>query len=328
MLNVNGEPIGFFNGIDDIRTLKFLARYIMGKGNHLQLTGNSSEAKTMLKDEMELAIKTREKITQQQLYIRERALYAATINLMDHDEFSWIEVNKRDCAIVYYRLTTTINSQLFPSGIDFLANGRAATQILFDNLNLKVPAGQKSHSIRLRLIKDYFEEWIVEGNRDEKRPLMRSLSDYSDKSLSTLKKLSWLDETDVESCDWAWNYLKDYHSEEIQSGQRGIEILDRFSTQSAEEKYLAICTALRVWEPHVAEKTLLLQNIKKAWTERQRRRNQVGNKAINVFVSDEVKEKLDRLASLNKTHQKVVITNLINQEYDLRREEIQAHLSL
>ena len=76
--------------------------------------------------------------------------------------------------------------------------------------------------------------------------------------------------------------------------------------------------------PHTAAKYFNLA----AKVLRQRRRNQVGNKAINVFVSDEVKEKLDRLAILNKTHQKVVITNLINQEYDLRRDEIKAHLSL
>ncbi|HHR6080200.1 TPA: hypothetical protein ACS7ZY_002592, partial [Providencia alcalifaciens] len=132
-----------------------------------------------------------------------------------------------------------------------------------------------------------------------------------------VKPFKWLNETSTEGIEWAWQYLVDYHkSEHIDAGRMGIDSLQYFNPINPEEKYLAIYSVLKLWNSHHFEKKMLINNLNRAWRQRQLRRERTNKKAINCYLDITVKEKLDFLVKNKRCQINELLTDLINEEYD------------
>lgn len=326
MVHYPDKRDGYFDALDDIRTLKFLARAKLGNQAYTDLSSDTAKSKSEIRALLDEYLSDNFGDTPSRVVGRDQLMEIARNNLLPLERFEWIEENKEACSVIYYRITNTTNSELLPFDQTNLLVGPSPGLNLFHQLSLNT--SPNSHSQRMERIRTFFDTWQSDGLSKQKWVLINNLRLYWTSTSEAFKKISWLTDADEDACEWAWRYLHEYHNKEFAEKRPGILMINQFSPNNTTEKYLAIYTVLLLWQPHVAEKILLLKNIKKAWSERQRRRDQEGKKAINTFVSTEVKQKLDHLASLNQCQLKDMLTMLINEEYARRRDEIKAHLSL
>lgn len=180
---------------------------------------------------------------------------------------------------------------------------------------------------RFECIRNYFDLWI-DTSASIKSNFMFSLKNLWISSLKAVKTFMWLTKAEKEQCEWAWNYLNDYHRKETAELRPGIRSINSFNPINDHEKFLAIYAALRIWRPHIAEKNQFIRNINRAWRERQRRKEQEDKKVINTYVSIKVKQKLDLLARYNRCKINEVLSDLINKEYKRLEDDIKQKLNI
>lgn len=89
-----------------------------------------------------------------------------------------------------------------------------------------------------------------------------------------------------------------------------------FRPVNAEEQRLAICAAFDLWETEIASKKLFLINLNKAWNQRKLRRARTNKKALNTYLKNETKLKLDLLAEHGSMRVSDVLEKMINEYYE------------
>lgn len=311
--------------VNDLRTLKFFVhRLRVGPGFpsfSLPVTNEKSVIKSALNEYLATSypdIATRENTSNW-------LMNEAAINLIPSDRFNWLKENQDACCAVWGYLVSVANNRLHGqhtgnSAIDTMPFG-----VLYHQMNIS--PRPTSHSERFGCIEDYFDNWINFADpRIQKSDFMENLKNQWVSVLKHVKVFDWLSEPEKDGCEWAWRYLEDYHRKEIDSDNLGINTINFFYPINDAEKFLAIYAALRIWDCHKAEKTLLLKNMNKAWKQRQLRREREDKKAINSYVDIKVKERLDQLARYNRCQINEVLTELINKEYGQLKSKIDERL--
>lgn len=242
-------------------------------------------------------------------------------NIIPNERFDWLNENQDACSAIWGYLSTTKNNVTHGQNThNSLIDGHPE-KILYHQLSINPTPS--SHAERFNSIKRYFDLWIISPESAcSKSAFMDSLKNRWLSMLREVKTLNWLIKPEREQCEWAWNYLEDYHRKENSDFRPGIPVLFSFHPINDHEKFLAIYGVLRNWTAHKAEKTLLLKNMSRAWRERQRRHDQKEKKAINSYVDVKVKERLALLARYNRCQINEVLSDLINKEYRRLESEI------
>lgn len=314
------NPEDLIREINDLRTLKFFAFRINKNANHKLITDIAANEKNALKSALIEHLRAYPDVSARWT-LANWLISEGDRNIIPNDQFDWLKDNPDACSAIWFFLSTTLNLFVhsLPTKIPFIDTHPQA--ILYHQLSLD--PNPSSHEERLNCIKLYFDTWIIESQSDYKKSLfMGTLKNRWSLMLREVKTLNWFIKPDREQCEWAWNYLENYHRKEQSEGRLGIPVLGGLVPINNSERFIAIYGVLRSWPAHKAEKTLFLKNISRAWRERQRRHDQKEKKAINSYVDIKVKERLALLARYKRCQINEVLSDLINKEYRQLEPEI------
>lgn len=118
----------------------------------------------------------------------------------------------------------------------------------------------------------------------------------------------WLKQKDTEQCDWAWNYIKNSeHS----------RYFTTWPPINHDEKYFAIQAVFDhgSWE-NPDKVNLLLNSMKKAWSQKKFRDKSEGKKPYSVTMTTKTKDRLDELVLHHELKITDIIERLIKEEYE------------
>lgn len=141
----------------------------------------------------------------------------------------------------------------------------------------------------------------------------------------------WLDRKNEDMCLWAYRYINEYQSKSQkeaneQSVSDSFQLPGEISSPTInevslpvpgdnEELFYSIFAMYDLWEPTVDRKKLFLINMNKAWNQKKVREGRKGKKAINTFISDDSKSKLDLLAKKYDMRLSLVLEKLIREKF-------------
>ncbi|MDX5629556.1 MULTISPECIES: hypothetical protein [unclassified Brenneria] len=135
------------------------------------------------------------------------------------------------------------------------------------------------------------------------------------------KPLRWLPEKDEESCIWVWDCLKEKIGR-MSVFETPSNFIKMFKPSDNMERYLAICVTCDLWNESLDSKKLLMINLNKAWNQRKLRKLRTDKKAINCYLRNETKERLDKLAMYYEMRISDVLEKLINERYKKVNDEM------
>jgi hypothetical protein len=302
------------NGVNDLRTLKFFVHRLRNAQNLPPFFGPATNEKSVIKSALNDYLTTSHLDSSSREHTSTWLLSEAANNLIPLDQFDWLKENQDACCAVWGHLSNVKNHFLHGQGTGNPLIDSFPNMVLYQQMN--IPPKPTSHAERFECIKEYFDTWIQAPYFGiPKSFFMGKLKSEWIAMLKEVKIFSWLISPGRDTCEWAWKYLEDYDRKETGESRVGIKEINFFYPINESEKFLAIYAALRIWDCHKAEKTLLLKNMNKAWRQRQLRREREDKKAINCYVDLKTKERLDKLARYNRCQINEVLTDLINNEY-------------
>jgi hypothetical protein len=129
--------------------------------------------------------------------------------------------------------------------------------------------------------------------------------------------LKWLPNED-EAVLWAWNKLKQRQAENgsVLPGNYRIDILTAwFTPLSHDERHLALRAALDLWDNAPDSKQLFLLNLNKAWNQQKLRKSRIDKKALNTYLKNDTKTRLDLMAEQSGLRISDLLEKLINEHY-------------
>lgn len=314
-------PVDLIREINDLRTLKFFAHILNNATGNPVISVLATNEKSTLKPALIQHLLTAYADISSQWNAVNWLISMGDRNVIPNEQFDWLNENQDACSAIWGFLSTTTNYYAHGQLTQIPLIDTQPQAILYHQLSLNLKP--LSHAERFNCIKLYFDVWIIDQNSGySKAFFMGNLKNRWVSMLREVKTLNWLAKPEREQCEWAWNYLHDYHRKEQSEARLGISVLWSFQPINDHEKFLAIYGVLRSWAAHKAEKTLLLKNMSRAWRERQRRQDQKEKKAINSYVDVKVKERLALLARFNRCQINEVLSDLINKEYRRLEPEI------
>lgn len=93
------------------------------------------------------------------------------------------------------------------------------------------------------------------------------------------------------------------------------ELTTWFTPLSHHERCLALRAALDLWDDAPDTKRLFLLNLNKAWNQQKLRQSRTDKKALNTYLKNETKMRLDILATHYNMRISDVLEKLINEHY-------------
>lgn len=132
--------------------------------------------------------------------------------------------------------------------------------------------------------------------------------------------LKWLPDEE-EPVLWAWNNLQKVQQERIGSPYSNVfkptlpGLTTWFAPLSHSERHHALRAALDLWEDSPDSKKLFLLNLNKAWNQHKLRQSRTDKKALNTYLKNETKMRLDLLATHHGMRISDVLEKLINEHY-------------
>lgn len=302
----------------DLRTLNFFLYYLQSTSDskssirkHPHPIQDKRQLNNILQRYMDVELQTRG------VDYNDDLINLAVQNLLPEDEFNWLKNSESACIFIwgYIKQQSLVIDDHFVS-----------RRYIDEIKKLKLTEQALSHQERIQKIQQAFDAFFIDNRRQKsKSSIMENLREAWGKS-SREKPISWLNQTDLNLTRWALEYIETYNQKQSENSAFPIEPVpvDIFTlTNSPEEHFLAINAALLLWQAHPDTIKLFYQNITKAWKQRELRRTREHMKAINTYISVEAKNKLDKLAKFNRARMNEILELLIEDEYELHRQEIE-----
>lgn len=306
------------NWIDNIRICRLCLRYLKYKGVQVGMY-NSEDISSCINELKKVeANVTRGDYTKDQFWSELKA--ACADNILSESSFSWFANNERAAFWLWGYLYS----------IDDIALGIPCINMLGDNYRnwyqrLQLTTTPSNHEERVRIIETYFDKIIVGIGSGLKKMAMENLKMKWSAIFNEARPIKWLP-NDEESSLWAWDNIKKQHEFLVEAGKPRFSLSledDRhkwfaawFRPVNAEEQRLAICAAFDLWETEIASKKLFLINLNKAWNQRKLRRTRADKKALNTYLKNGTKLKLDLLAEHGNMRVSDVLEKMINEYYE------------
>lgn len=253
---------------------------------------------------------------EQQDRLLEEINTACDENILPADRFDWLERDERAAFWLWGYLYTVGDLTL---GISSSRDARYYQNwYQFLQLN-KSPT---SHRERMQLLFNFFD-WIIipaPPVNHLKSQVMDRLKDQWKNIYSKPVPLKWLPDEE-EAVLWAWNSLKSLQEERnVPTGglsfmlsSPGLSIW--FTPLSHSERNLALRAAIDLWDDAPDTKRLFLLNLNKAWNQQKLRQSRTDKKALNTYLKNETKTRLDFMAERSGVRISDMLENLINDHY-------------
>lgn len=237
-------------------------------------------------------------------------------NILPQESFDWLRMDERAAFWLWAYLCKTRDS-LF--GIDSPSDSEFGTN-WYQRLNLSV--SPVSHLERVNIIVTLFDSIIIPTPpvKYVKKQAMEKLKDQWKVIYNKPLPLKWLpDEEDAVL--WAWNNLQKVQRDNplgiSRSSMRwkasGLTIW--FTPFNHAERNLALRAALDLWDGAQDTKRLFLLNLNKAWNQQKLRQSRTDKKALNTYLKNETKTRLDLMAERNGVRISDMLETLINAHY-------------
>lgn len=237
-------------------------------------------------------------------------------NILSAEKFDWIENDERAAFWMWGYLCEASDYQLGIPRSGDAPFGQNWYQFL--QLN-KSPA---SHRERMQLLFNFFD-WIIipaPPVNHLKSQVMDRLKDQWKNIYSKPAPLKWLPDEE-EAVLWAWNSLKSLQ-EERNAPTGGLSftlsspgLSTWFTPLSHAERNLALRAALDLWDDAPDTKRLFLLNLNKAWNQQKLRQSRTDKKALNTYLKNETKMRLDFMAERSGVRISDMLETLINDHY-------------
>ena len=190
------------------------------------------------------------------------------------------------------------------------------------NQRMNLSLSPVSHQERIDIIVTLFDSIFVSTPpvTHLKKQVLEKLKDRWKIIYSKPLPLKWLpDEEDAVL--WAWNNLQKVQQEKV-SNIGGLfmslstpGLTTWFTPLSYSERYLALRTALDLWDDAPDTKRLFLLNLNKAWNQQKLRQSRTDKKALNTYLKNETKMRLDFMAERSGVRISDMLETLINDHY-------------
>lgn len=177
-----------------------------------------------------------------------------------------------------------------------------------------------THSARVNAVIDLFDMAIITCKNKTRKEVVKSLLAKWCSIYSKPRPVKWLPVDDEETISWVWNAIKEYQNKSGKDLGGGLTETNTglstwFTPLSSSEKLLAIRATFDLWKGHPDSKKLFLSNLNKAYNQRKLRQSRTDKKALNTYLKNETKERLDQLAIHYDKRISDVIEMLINNDY-------------
>ncbi|WP_311237927.1 hypothetical protein [Escherichia coli] len=153
-----------------------------------------------------------------------------------------------------------------------------------------IPVIPETYQAALSVLYTFFDNWDV--NLSFKAKTLSSLKNiWIQQNRDLPEPFKWIDIKNRKQCEWAFKYVMEHvHPVYIPS----------FITEIKQQQVIAFLTAvLYSWPAHPDTRRLMVQRMKKTYTQNVFRENIADKKVINTYVQKDIKEKLDMLAKKN-----------------------------
>lgn len=237
-------------------------------------------------------------------------------NILPADRFDWLERDERAAFWLWSYLCTVSDYQLGISSSREAPFGHNWYQFL------QLNQSPVSHRERMQLIFNFFDCIIIPVTpvNHLKRQVMDRLRDQWKIIYSKPVPLKWLPDEE-EAVLWAWNSLKSLQ-EERNAPAGGLSfslstpgMSTWFTPLSHSERHLALRAAIDLWDDAPDTKRLFLLNLNKAWNQQKLRQSRTDKKALNTYLKNETKMRLDLLAAHHDIRISDMLEKLINAHY-------------
>lgn len=255
-------------------------------------------------------------------------LEASAHNLLPAESFQWLNEDQEACYFVWGLMKIHGGKQ--PHEVIKEATGRInydpsvtkAHRYTLPSQLMLYSMAASSHQERLQNIQQAFDRAKFGKFGNSKLGTMEEAK-ANWESARKAKTLEWVTIKDSDAEKWTCQYIESYnHVLRQDFHRRTPQIpLQAVSSPSAKEVSLAINTALRIWYAHEDTIKIFHQNITKAWKQRELRRTRTDKKAINTYISNEAKNKLDWLTKQYRYRMHEVLEFLIDDEYNRHNEK-------
>ncbi|WP_373226444.1 hypothetical protein [Enterobacter cloacae complex sp. ESBL7] len=237
-------------------------------------------------------------------------------NILPQENFDWLRQDERAALWLWAYLCKAGDYTL---GINPPANSDI-TKNWYQRLNLSV--SPVSHRERVNIIATLFDSIIIPTPpvTHLKKQVMEKLKDQWKIIYNKPQPLKWLpDEEDAVL--WAWNNLQKVQKDKtgyisnLYMGLKAPGLTTWFTPLNHAERNLALRAALDLWDDAPDTKRLFLLNLNKAWNQQKLRQSRTDKKALNTYLKNETKMRLDFMAERSGVRISDMLETLINDHY-------------
>lgn len=235
-------------------------------------------------------------------------------DILQYSDFKWLKNDINERAIFWFWL-------ILKKGIFLHRNISIVTdRYIRGNESIKdydvykylfLPEFTTSTVERTSVIIDFFNKLSDHVAPEYLKEFLNSMRHIWLASVSSVKKIHWINKNNEEDIEWAWKYLRKKKIE--------YSILDWFRPANLHEKYLAIMGAVDFWiingdEQDHEMKDKLIKEMHLAF--RQHKRRQDNKKTSHkTIVSKGINKQLKELATLHNCSENHLIMKVIHEEY-------------
>lgn len=237
-------------------------------------------------------------------------------NILPLESFDWLTQDERATFWLWAYLCKAGDYEL---GIDPPANAEFGKN-WYQRINLSL--SPTSHQERMHILIAFFDNIYISTPpvNHLKKQVLDKLKDQWKIIYSKPLPLKWLpDEEDAVL--WAWNNLQKVQQEK--AGNIGGLYMSLstpglttwFTPLSHSERHLALRAALDLWDDAPDTKRLFLLNLNKAWNQQKLRQSRTDKKALNTYLKNDTKMRLDFMAERSGVRISDMLEKLINDHY-------------
>lgn len=237
-------------------------------------------------------------------------------NILPLESFDWLTQDERATFWLWAYLCKAGDYEL---GIDPPANAEFGKN-WYQRINLSL--SPTSHQERMHILIAFFDNIYISPPpvNHLKKQVLDKLKDQWKIIYSKPLPLKWLpDEEDAVL--WAWNNLQKVQQEK--AGNIGGLYMSLstpglttwFTPLSHSERHLALRAALDLWDDAPDTKRLFLLNLNKAWNQQKLRQSRTDKKALNTYLKNDTKMRLDFMAERSGVRISDMLEKLINDHY-------------
>ncbi|MFP1784412.1 hypothetical protein ACLEC2_11080 [Lonsdalea quercina] len=234
-------------------------------------------------------------------------------NILAHENFDWLAQDERAAFWLWAYLCKAGDYQLGispPENTEFGKNWYQCFNLSFSPV---------SHQERMNIIVTFFDMIMIRTPpvNHLKKQIMENLKDQWKMIYRRPLPLKWLPDEE-EAVQWAWDNL--YKIQQEPHGTLGIltfptGLTTWFTPLSHSERHLALRAALDLWDDAPDTKRLFLLNLNKAWNQQKLRQSRTDKKALNTYLKNETKMRLDFMAERSGVRISDMLEKLINEHY-------------